>query len=99
MGTQHKKKNDLKSLICIRTIKREEIYKYVVCETERLVLNINNTNFPLINMQFLQRVLFAREVLCHNDNLLLPDLPDHVLPVLTHDRTDHNSKQIWSTVA
>ena len=39
---------------------------------------------------------FAREVLCNNPQLL--DLPDQALPVLSHDRSDHNTKQ-WSTGA
>ena len=33
--------------------------------------------------------LFARVVSCHNSRLL--DLPDHALPALNHDPTDHNT--------
>ena len=33
---------------------------------------------------------FSIEVLRHNPPL--PGLPDHALPVLNHDRTDHNKK-------
>ena len=33
---------------------------------------------------------FAREMLCHNPPL--PGLPDDILPILNHDRTDHNTK-------
>ena len=35
---------------------------------------------------------FANEVLCHNPPL--PGLPDHTLPLLNHDRTDHKTKPI-----
>ena len=35
-------------------------------------------------------VLFSIEVLCHNPPL--SGLPDHALPVLNHDQTDHNTK-------
>ena len=34
--------------------------------------------------------VFASKVLRHNPPL--PGLPDHALPILNHDRTDHNTK-------
>ena len=37
---------------------REEVCKQVGCEREKLTLYINNTNFPLINIQQLQRIIF-----------------------------------------
>ena len=40
--------------------------------------------------QWWKSKLFASEVLCHNP--LLPGLPDHALPVLNHNQTDHNTK-------
>ena len=39
-------------------IRREEVCKQVGCERERLTLYINNTNFPLINMQQLKHIIF-----------------------------------------
>ena len=41
---------------------------------------------------------FSIEVLCHNPPLLC--LPDHTLPVLNHDQTDHNTKPMehWCIV-
>ena len=39
-------------------IKREEIWKQVACERKRLTLYVNNTKFPVINMQYLQQSYF-----------------------------------------
>ena len=41
-------------------------------------------------MQYNALFQFAIEVLCHNP----PGLPDHVLPVLNHDRIDQNAKSM-----
>ena len=43
---------------CCSAIRREEVCKQVGCERERLTLYINNTNFPLINMQQLKHIIF-----------------------------------------
>ena len=43
---------------CCGAIRREEVFKQVGCERERLTLYINNTNFPLINMQQLKQIIF-----------------------------------------
>ena len=43
---------------CCNAIRREEVCKQVGCERERLTLYINNTNFPLINMQQLKHIIF-----------------------------------------
>ena len=43
---------------CCSAIRHEEVCKQVGCERERLTLYINNTNFPLINMQQLKHIIF-----------------------------------------
>ena len=43
---------------CCSAIRREEVCKQVGCDRERLTLYINNTNFPLINMQQLKHIIF-----------------------------------------
>ena len=43
---------------CCSAIRREEVCKQVGCERERWTLYINNTNFPLINMQQLKHIIF-----------------------------------------
>ena len=43
---------------CCSAIRREEVCKQVGCERERLTLYMNNTNFPLINMQQLKHIIF-----------------------------------------
>ena len=45
---------------CCSAIRREEVCKQVGCERGRLTLYINNTNFPLINMQQLKHIIFSR---------------------------------------
>ena len=55
----------------------------------------SGVQFPLndttkVHFLCLSFVSFSIEVLCHNPRL--PGLPDHALPVLNHDQTDHNTK-------
>ena len=80
---------------CCSAIRREEVCKQVGCERERLTLYINNTNFPLINMQQLKHIIF-QDLLNEPrimDLLLAPPSPGHKslwytvrLRILMHNR-------------
>ena len=66
---------------CCSAIRREEVCKQVGCERERLTLYINNTNFPLINMQQLKHIIFQdllNEPRIYSGNSLVRDRRDQL---------------------